>query len=131
MRIEKDDKENLTLSEFYFPIKIENDTHGFISCRDDGFEIKYGNNFIELKGDEVIVTDNREKNINDLLNFKNLRLGQNVYHKDIYWGRERMKIVGLREKQVELEGDYSGGTHNVCQKEWNSLEGVLLERSEY
>lgn len=59
----------------------------------------------------------------------NLRLGQIVYHKDIYWGREPMKIVGIRETEVELEGDYSGGTHCVCQKDWESIEGVLLEKS--
>jgi hypothetical protein len=59
-----------------------------------------------------------------------LKLGQKVYHKDIYWGKEQMKVVGIREKEVELEGDYSGGTHNVCQKDWEPLEGVLLEKNE-
>tara|TARA_B100000767_G_C19258660_1_gene326297 strand:- start:76 stop:282 length:207 start_codon:yes stop_codon:yes gene_type:complete len=58
-----------------------------------------------------------------------LKLGQKVYHKDIYWGKEQMKVVGIRETEVELEGDYSGGTHNVCQKDWESLEGVLLEKN--
>jgi hypothetical protein len=58
-----------------------------------------------------------------------LKLGQFVYHKDIYQGKERMKIIGLREKQVELEGDYSGGTHDVCQSDWESKDGVLLERN--
>ena len=59
-----------------------------------------------------------------------LKLGQKVYHKDIYWGKEQMKVVGIRETEVELEGDYSGGTHNVCQKDWESLESVLLEKNE-
>lgn len=59
----------------------------------------------------------------------NLKLNQIVFHKDIYWGREPMRIVGIREKEVELEGDYSGGTHNVCQKDWESIEGLLLERA--
>ena len=63
------------------------------------------------------------------MNSKELTLGQIVYHTDLYWGHEPMKIVGLRETQVELEGDYSGGTHNVCQKDWMPISGVLLEES--
>ena len=41
-----------------------------------------------------------------------------------------MEVVGIRKNEVELEGDYSGGTHNVCQKDWQPLEGVLLEKNE-
>lgn len=59
-----------------------------------------------------------------------LKLGQKVYHKDIYRGKEQMKVVGIRGTEVELEGDYSGGTHNVCEKDWQPLEGVLLEKNE-
>lgn len=59
-----------------------------------------------------------------------LYLGRIVYHKELYYGREPMKIVGIRENEVELEGDYSGGTHNVCQRDWLSINGVLLERNE-
>lgn len=55
-----------------------------------------------------------------------LKLGMVVYHEELYGGRERMEIVGLRETEVELEGDYSGGTHNVCQKDWLPIKGVLL-----
>lgn len=61
-----------------------------------------------------------------MINAKSLQLGMTVYHIDIYWGREPMKIVGIREKQVELQGDYSGGTHNVCQSDWESIKGVRL-----
>ncbi|RNI26619.1 hypothetical protein EFB08_11415 [Rufibacter latericius] len=57
-----------------------------------------------------------------------LRLGQTVYHEQLYSGREAMKIVGLRETEVELLGDYSGGTHNVSQKDWMPIEGVLLTK---
>lgn len=56
---------------------------------------------------------------------KNIRLNVLVYHKEIYWGKEQMKIVGIREKEVELEGDFSGGTHNVCQKDWMPIKGLL------
>ena len=59
-----------------------------------------------------------------------LKLGQKVYHEKIYWGKEEMKVVGIRENEVELEGDYSGGTHAVCQKDWLPLKGVLLSKSD-
>jgi hypothetical protein len=36
-----------------------------------------------------------------------------VYVKELYEGREPFKIVGIRQIKVELEGDYSGGTHNA------------------
>jgi len=64
-----------------------------------------------------------------LISDDSLKLGGYVYHKDIYNGHERMKIVGMRKKTVELEGDYSGGTHNVCQRDWKSIEGVLFQRA--
>lgn len=47
------------------------------------------------------------------------RLGQfPVYIEDVYWGKEPFKIVGIREDEIELQGDWSGGTHNVSQKGW-------------
>lgn len=49
-----------------------------------------------------------------------------VYIQDVYGGREPFKIVGIRENQVELEGDFSGGTHNVCQKDWFDDERVFV-----
>ena len=60
---------------------------------------------------------------------EDLRINQFVYHKDIYNGGELMKIVGLRENEVELEGDWSGGTHNVCQRDWMPIEGIILNES--
>jgi hypothetical protein len=54
-----------------------------------------------------------------------LRIGQNVYHKDIYNGRELMEIIGIKKDKVELEGDYSGGTNNVCQSDWEAIQGVI------
>ena len=65
----------------------------------------------------------------DIVNDK-LYLGRIVYHKDLYWGCEAMKIVGIRENEVELEGDYSGGTHGVCQRDWLPIEGLLFEKNE-
>jgi len=58
-----------------------------------------------------------------------IKLGMTVYHQDIYDGHEAMEVVGIRADEVELEGDYSGGTHNVCQRDWLPIEGVLFERA--
>jgi hypothetical protein len=59
-----------------------------------------------------------------------LEIDMTVYHKDVYDGHEPLKVVGIRKDTVELEGDYSGGTHAVCQKDWLSISGVLFEKSE-
>jgi hypothetical protein len=55
----------------------------------------------------------------------NIYIGKKVYHNEIYNGKELMEIVGIRKDTVELEGDYSGGTHNVCQKDWMPVEGLI------
>ena len=49
-----------------------------------------------------------------------------VYIEDVYNGKELFKVVGIRENQVELEGDFSGGTHNVCQKDWFDDDKVFV-----
>lgn len=58
-----------------------------------------------------------------------LRLGMIVYHRDIYQCRQPLKVVGIREDEVELEGDYSGGTHNVVQRSWLPIKGVRRTRN--
>jgi len=57
-----------------------------------------------------------------------IKLGIFVYHKNIYNGNEQMKVVGIRETTIELEGDYSGGTHLVCQRNWETREGILFKK---
>ena len=59
------------------------------------------------------------------MNCNSVKIGQRVYHSNVYNGRELMEIVGIRKNQVELKGDYSGGTNNVCQSDWETLEGVI------
>ncbi len=59
----------------------------------------------------------------------NLQLGQKVYHKKIYWGREVMEVTGIKKDEVLLKGDYSGGTHNVSQEGWMPIKGLLRNRS--
>lgn len=51
-------------------------------------------------------------------------IGQIVYHRDVYAHKEPLKVVGIREYELELEGDYSGGTHNLIQKQWLPIKGV-------
>ena len=61
------------------------------------------------------------------ITINNLHLGQKVYHKDLYNGKELMEVVGLkiRPDKVELAGDFSGGRYNVYQRSWMSVEGVI------
>lgn len=54
----------------------------------------------------------------------NFKLGQTVYHRSVYSHKEPLKVVGIKLDKLELEGDYSGGTHNVVQKQWMPLKGV-------
>jgi hypothetical protein len=55
-------------------------------------------------------------------------LGMKVYHEKIYGGKELMTVVGIRKTEIELEGDYSGGTHNVIEKDWLPIEGAFRLR---
>ncbi len=53
-----------------------------------------------------------------------IQIGQHVYHRSVYDYRERLKVVGITETHLLLEGDYSGGTHNVTQRDWLPIEGT-------
>jgi len=59
-----------------------------------------------------------------LNNKTEFKLGQTVYHRDVYNHKEPLKIVGIRECELELEGDYSGGTNNIIAKQWMPIKGV-------
>lgn len=58
------------------------------------------------------------------MNPQPLKIGDTVYHRQVYEHKEALKVVGMTESQVLLEGDYSGGTHNVCQRSWLPLKGA-------
>ena len=45
----------------------------------------------------------------------NFKLGDEVYYP---CDRSPFMVVGIRKDSVEIEGDFSGGTHCVCQKDW-------------
>lgn len=55
-------------------------------------------------------------------------LGMKAFHETIYEGKECMTVVGIRATEVELEGDYSGGTHNTIGKEWMPIAGLFRLR---
>jgi len=63
-------------------------------------------------------------------NLESPQLLMEVYHDQIYKGEEKMKIVGIRQSEIELEGDYSGGTHNVVQKSWLPIQGAFRLRKQ-
>lgn len=52
------------------------------------------------------------------------KLGQTVYHRSVYEHKEPLKIVGILEDKLLLEGDYSGGTNNVIQRDWLPIKGT-------
>lgn len=52
------------------------------------------------------------------------QLDQTVYHKDVYDYKEPLIVKGITENKLLLKGDFSGGTHNVSQQDWLSIEGT-------
>lgn len=52
-----------------------------------------------------------------------------VYVNSVYNGHEPFKIVGIRENHIELEGDFSGGTHLVCQKDWFRYDETFMVKT--
>ena len=55
---------------------------------------------------------------------RSFRIGDTVYHRSVYEHKEQLKVVGITEDKLLLEGDYSGGTHNVCQRDWLPIKGT-------
>jgi hypothetical protein len=50
-----------------------------------------------------------------------------------YYDNEIFEIVNVRENEFELRGDWSGGTHNVCQTSWYPAEKcrLILPKTEW
>jgi hypothetical protein len=59
-----------------------------------------------------------------LAEHRSFKMWQTVYHREVYEHKEPLKIVGITEDKLFLEGDYSGGTNNVCQRSWLPIKGV-------
>ena len=53
-----------------------------------------------------------------------LEIGETVYHRSVYEHKEPLKIKGITTNSLLLEGDYSGGTNNVCQQDWLPIKGT-------
>ena len=54
-----------------------------------------------------------------------IRLYDKVIHPELYNGNEVFTVVGIRINELELRGDWSGGTHNVDQTGWYKRDGVI------
>ncbi len=48
-----------------------------------------------------------------------------VYVEKLYDGREPFKIVGIRENQVEIEGDFSA-MNNIIRQQWFNNDEVFV-----
>jgi hypothetical protein len=57
---------------------------------------------------------------------RSFRIGDIVYHRSVYEHNEPLKVVGITEDKLLLEGDFSGGTHNVCQRDCDILKFKVL-----
>lgn len=56
---------------------------------------------------------------------KDYRLGDKVTT-DLYDHSEVFTVVGIRDTELELKGDWSGGTHNVEQTGWRHVSRCRL-----
>ena len=55
-----------------------------------------------------------------------IELYDEVTHPEIYHGNEIFTVIGIRVNELELEGDWSGGTHNVRQRSWHKKAGTVI-----
>jgi len=58
------------------------------------------------------------------------RLGDKVTT-DLYNHSEVFTVVGIRDMELELKGDWSGGTHNVEQTGWYHISRCRLVLPEF
>ena len=63
-------------------------------------------------------------NIPVVSGWRSFRIGDIVYHRSVYEHNEPLKVVGITEDKLLLEGDFSGGTHNVVQRDWLPIKGT-------
>jgi hypothetical protein len=57
------------------------------------------------------------------------KFGQIVYHRSVYEHNEPLKVIGITDDKLLLEGDYSGGTNNVKQSSWLPIKGTSRVRN--
>jgi len=58
------------------------------------------------------------------MNEEKFTYGDIVYHEKVYNYAEPLKVIGIIEDELCLEGDFSGGTHNVVQRDWMPIKGT-------
>jgi len=53
------------------------------------------------------------------------KIGDNIYHKDVYDYKEKLQVVGIDidNQKIKLRGDFSGGTHVFDQTDWLNADG--------
>lgn len=69
-------------------------------------------------------TENEALNKADVSSSRSFRIGDIVYHRKVYEHKEPLKIIGITEDKLLLEGDLSGGTHCVKQSDWLPIKGT-------
>ena len=73
--------------------------------------------------------DTIDKSVGWKMTGKEYRLGS-IVTTDVY-ENERFEVIGIREKELELKGDWSGGTHNVSQSGWYPVDKCKLVLPKY
>lgn len=54
-------------------------------------------------------------------------IGQKAKHRELYNGKEVFEIIGFKQDEVLLKGDFSGGTHKVEQESWMPKKGLITQ----
>ena len=77
-----------------------------------------------MKNESSKQAQNQALRKTDVSGCRSFRIGDIVYHRSVYEHKEPLKVVGITEDKLLLEGDYSGGTHNVVQRDWLPIKGT-------
>lgn len=56
----------------------------------------------------------------------NILIGQRVYHRNVYEHRQILEVIGITKDEILLEGNYSGGTHCLRQRQWHPIKGTSV-----
>lgn len=77
-----------------------------------------------IKEQNLNEQQNQQLNIDNVYCCHSFQIGEIVYHRSVYEHKEPLKIVGILEDKLILEGDFSGGVNNVCQRQELPIKGV-------
>ena len=77
-----------------------------------------------MKNESSKQAQNQALRKTDVSGCRSFRIGDIVYHRSVYEHKEPLKVVGITEDKLLLDGDYSGGTHNVVQRDWLPIKGT-------